>query len=394
MIIHQPIKNIKDNLLKVEFPIEFSNNESRLYYELEKEYEPLVDFTCDAALVALLIPAMKNGEDIIVNGDISQTLAAKIDSGLIQVINLLIPNTHEIKIEFKSVIKNNKTRTASGVATGFSGGVDSYAVIKEYTSVRSPIKLTHLLFNNVGSHGNCDSELFNKRHSRLIKKATEIGLPFIKVNSNLDHFYSKSINFQQTHTIRNASVALLLQNGISKFLYASAYQYKDMEIGENSDSAYMDTMLLSLVESDKLTTLGVGSKYTRVQKTELISTYSQTYSSLDVCVSTKNNSRFNNCGSCWKCMRTLLTLDIFGKINLYDKSFDLDKYYSKKHKYINKVFSSDDKLLVEIVKLSKHKKFQIPITARILDLIKIRKIKFNRKKLKNVIFKNRCFIIR
>lgn len=50
--------------------------------------------------------------------------------------------------------------------------------------------------------------------------ADRIGLPFVAVDSNLMAFY-KSLAFKDTYTLRNVTVALLLQAGIGRSFHAA-----------------------------------------------------------------------------------------------------------------------------------------------------------------------------
>lgn len=159
--------------------------------------------------------------------------------------------------------------SASGVAIGFSGGIDSYCALADhyYSDIPERFKITHLLFNNVGSHGTDGERLFRKRFERLAPSAERIGLPLLMINSNLDSFMPKNLGFQKTHTMRNASVAHLLQGGIGRYMYTSTYKYSDMFIGPTYDTAYSDLATLPLLSTDTLDAFSVGSEYSRVQKT-------------------------------------------------------------------------------------------------------------------------------
>lgn len=73
-----------------------------------------------------------------------------------------------------------------------------------------------------------------KRRERLKPIVERIGLPFVTVNSNVSTFY-QGWRFQATHTPRNTSVALLLQQGIGRFLYVSTYSYSDIYVDKTDD---------------------------------------------------------------------------------------------------------------------------------------------------------------
>lgn len=197
--------------------VESAEGRQTLWYSLHDSFGDLFTDTSDAPLAALLIPAMSRGEDIHIDGTISGRLYYNNLKLFQSLLRHIIPSLHQVSI-YPMNLKCEQEKSASGVATGFSGGIDSYCTLADhyYSDIPKRFKITHLLFNNVGSHGSGGEQLFRKRFERLMPVVERTGLPFVMINSNLDLFYSNKIGFQQTHTLRNASVALLLQGGIGR----------------------------------------------------------------------------------------------------------------------------------------------------------------------------------
>ena len=176
-------------------------------------------------------------------------------------------------------------------AAGFSGGIDSFCTLADFNYSQKPEKsqITHLLFNNFGSHGKTDAQkIFNKRYDALLETTQKIGLPFVKIDSNLADFYDKRINFKQTHTIRNSVAPLLLQKGIGTFYYSSGLSYDKTFIGKKSDTAYSDPVTLPLLSTEGLHLTSVGGEYSRVEKTLKVSQLPDSYETLDVCARGRN----------------------------------------------------------------------------------------------------------
>ena len=100
----------------------------------------------------LLIPAMETGEDIQVAGTVSECLYYNLTRPAQAVLQEVLPSLHHIDIHPEDV--KPASEEASGVATGFSSGIDSFAVLADHyyaDKVPSNFRLTHLLYNNVGS---------------------------------------------------------------------------------------------------------------------------------------------------------------------------------------------------------------------------------------------------
>jgi hypothetical protein len=305
---------------------------------------------------------MFQGEDIFLEGTISERLYYNLSGPYQKMLKFVIPSLHPVNI-FPAEVQPAH-QLGAGVAMGFSGGIDSFCVLADhyYADVLNGFKVTHLLFNNVGSHGTGEHsrQLFQKRYARLRPVTERIGLPFIAIDTNMDSFY-EGFDFQLTHTPRNASIALLLQKGIKRFYYASTYHYSNAFVGPTYDMAYSDAIALPLLSSETLDMISVGNEYTRVEKTLKVAKIEESYRSLDVCL---QEGTTINCSTCWKCKRTMLTLEIAGLLDHYADVFDMNSYRKVREKYIAEVLSSEDPLLREISAFIRTSGFKIPFMSR------------------------------
>ena len=365
MIISKPELISQSGNLQYRVHVHYSGKSETLWFSLSEEFADLVSDRSDAPLVALLIPAMLQGEDIHIEGTISEKLFYNISGPYQKVLKLIIPSLHLINIIPSDVQPAHQI--GEGVAMGFSGGIDSFCVLADhhYADVPEGFKITHLLFNNVGSHGpdeNGSRRLFQKRYARMKPTTERIELPFIAIDSNMDLFYH-GLDFQLTHTPRNASIALLLQRGFKRFLYASAYHYSNSFVGPSNDMAYSDTVTLPLLSTEALDMISSGSQYTRVEKTLKVARIEESYRSLDVCV--EEDTQMMNCSSCFKCKRTMLTLEIAGELERYADVFDLNTYRKIRDLYIEEVLHSKDPLLQEIASFIRINGFKLPLFSRL-----------------------------
>jgi len=364
MIIDPLSKKINGKDLFLEYKVDFSQKTEILCYSIDVKYDKFISELLDGPLIALLIPAMALGEDIYINGSISERIFYNLSKTGQRLLKQIIPSLKLINIYPKEIESNSQR--ASGVATGFSGGVDSFCLLDDhfFSKVPEGYKITHLLFNNVGSHGRKNERLFEDRYRKSKTVADQIGLPLLKVNSNIDKFYD-GYGFQLTHSLRNVSIPLILQNGIGRFLYASTFDFRHIHVEPTYDIAYVDPILLPLLSTEVLDIISSGSEYTRVEKTVKVAKINSTYDSLDVCVDRKSAG---NCSKCWKCMRTMLTLDIAGFLDQYSKVFDKSIYMKERTSYIAKILFSNDPLLEEIVQFAKEKEYVFPFKSYILGI--------------------------
>jgi hypothetical protein len=340
--------------------VETSHGPNMLWYEVERAHGHLLSDAADAAVVGLLLPAMAAGEDMHIDGVVSARLFQNLPE-LQRLLKQIIPTLREVQLH-AAAVHHGQPHPTAGVATGFSGGVDSFCTMADYfyDHPPGPGRITHLLFNNVGSHEAGGESLFRRRYHRLLPVASRMGLPLLVVNSNLDTFYGRRLSFQQTHTLRNASVALLLQRGLSSWLYASSIPDQNAFVGPAPDLAYSDSMTLPLLSTETLHTAVAGGCYSRVEKTQRIADVQDSFDSLDVCVSPFHAGTPTNCSACFKCLRTLATLEIGGFLDRYARVFDLARYRCLRDGYLAGLSTSVDPYAKEIVRFAAQRRFALP----------------------------------
>lgn len=359
MIIHEGDLSISDGIARVRFPFVTQSGSSELWYEFDATYAQHVDpARCDAAVLALLPKAMRQGEDIEVRGPLSPKLFANLNMFVGDMLASFW-STNQIRVRADRMRIPDPGH--GGVATGFSCGIDSLCAVKEF--VQDPphdsYRLTHLLFHNVGSHARGAERLWKERLTHVREAATHFDLPILAVNSNMDELIP--FGFQETHTLRNTSVMMLFQGLISKLIYASTYQYRDISLSSTKDMAYIDPMLAPLLATEAFEVIPSGSQYSRPRKTELVAQLPESRKILDVCVLPDHAG---NCSGCWKCLRTLITLDILGVVDEYASVFDLDKYHRLRKGYLIEVLASKGTFEREIRELAEERGYHISRSAR------------------------------
>ena len=343
--------------------------EKEVWFELTGALKRFVATeSCDAFLVCALIPAIVQGENIEVDGPVSEKLLHNINSQLVPILCAYLATDKFISVTSKTL--NSESSTARGVLSGFSGGVDSFCMFHDHSGERasSGYRVTHFSYNNVGSHGQNekDEKVFQGRLKHIRTFAESEGIPVIAVNSNVDDFIG--MKFQKTHTLRNVAVALLLQNGFRRFLYSSTFQYGETKIAPSYDMAYLDSVILPLLGTEKLDCVLTGAQHSRVNKTALVSRIEASRRYLDVCVHIAPVGMLN-CGLCWKCMRTELTFDALGVLAGYSTVFPLDEFKRFRKLYLVEVLTSKDPLVKEIRSLIKQTNYSVPWGVRVAALI-------------------------
>ncbi|REJ08032.1 hypothetical protein DY023_01850 [Microbacterium bovistercoris] len=307
-----------------------------IWYEVPSQYTDMLTYRCDPALIALTIPAMRLGLPLVFDGPITDELTFQYRD--LQALYSASGDKPPVPVVFNRVVP--AAPAGAGVAAGFSAGIDSYALLAEHhyaEDVPDALRLTHLLFNNVGSHADGREDLWRRRFARIAPVAERIGLPIIPVNSNLDEIPSPGVSYEPLNSPANASVAHLLGAGLRTWIFASSVEYRRVGVTHNSyNSAFVDPIALPLMSTESLALRVASSRMRRIDKTRLVAEIPDAWSSLDVCIQIEPLDK-TNCARCWKCRLTLGALDLIGAVDRFDPQFDLDVWRADREAYLARV---------------------------------------------------------
>ncbi len=343
-----------------------------LWFELDVEHRAMITTdTMDTFVTSCLLPAMREGADMVVEGVMSRKLYYNFTHYLIPIMKIYFPELHMIAIRPQSLHDFSDAYSAQGgVMTGFSGGIDSYCNYYDHSGDRSPPEyhITHFVYNNVGSHGQDSLEeshtVYMQRFRRIQEAVRREGKPLISFNSNIDDIIK--MNFQQTHTFRNTAVAMLTQKTIGKYMYASAFPFSKVKVTPSDSLDYMDPVIFPLLSTERLECIGSGAQHTRVEKTMRVVHMHSSREFLDVCVHPHDARDFANCSFCWKCMRTQATLSILGKLDDYNKVFDVALYRRFEKLFLIEVLNSSTPFHQEIADLIRVRHYPVSRSIRTL----------------------------
>lgn len=374
LLIYQPEVIDTSTGTRLQAVFEVDGNQRELWYEVEKKYKNYLTYErADAFVVGLFLLALRKGYDIRVKGAISKRLFYTLN-------NYLLPLTSEVR-SFNKIklhcdeILSDPIPNQGAVGTGLSCGIDSFSTIYSHLNENCPddYRITHFTFFNVGSNGMLGGEkarkLFNKRVELVKPCADELGKELITLDSNISEILEQ--NFYETHTYRNLSACLTLQKLFHVYYYSSAYSLKYFELKPGSCGHY-DIFNMSMLSTESLQFFSTNPYETRVDKTRLVSQYKPAAKYLNVCLVDGKN-----CGGCEKCVRTLFTLEVLGKLDEFSSIFNLENYYQRRQKYIAKVLAYRDKddymqeIYDEILKLG----FKIPLYSKVAaNYLRVRKL--------------------
>ncbi len=302
-----------------------------VWAEVDNEYSEYLCYErSDAFVIGLLHWAMRHGHDIECEAPMGEYLYYQITTELIDAVSKGSPRMHPIHI--KAEVDVSELPCAGAVGTGISCGIDSLHVLACHTGTAlTHHNLTHLAFNNVGSHGEGEraKRLYAERRRIAESFCREYGFKLTEVNSNIMDVFKQ--NHLCTHTYSSCFAIYCLQKLYTVYYYASSDTVLEFSLKDNDikGSGFYDLLLLSCFSTDRLRIYSEGDTLSRLEKTRRVVDYTPSYKYLNVCLSSSDN-----CSRCEKCTRTLLALDALGRLEDYKSVFDIDYYRCHKKEYL------------------------------------------------------------
>lgn len=299
-----------------------------VWFKVDKKYE---EYLCyergDAFVIAALNFAMRNHHDIVSEAPLSEDLYYNIDKYLLDAIAQY--NKDFYRPQITADVSSESLPCAGAVGTGISCGVDSMHALASQTAMKfRKHNITHLTFNNVGSHGEGEKaeNLYHIRLERPKRFAEKYGFEFVTCNSNLQNVVEQ--NHFKSHTYSSMFAVYCLQKLYSVYYYASGgYRYNEFRLDDKATicCGSYDMLSLPLLSTHSLRLYSEGEGMSRMTKLKSVIKYVPSYEYLNVCLKEEHN-----CGKCEKCVRTLLGIDALGALDKYSAVFDINYY--REHK--------------------------------------------------------------
>lgn len=373
------VKNKADKVFLYSL-VKIDDKEKEIWFATHNENEKYISLTNgDAFILFIFIYAVFENLEFKSKVPISK----RLKFGLLEV---LLPAFQ--KMGFKAELEQFKFEKedetvypeANAIGTAMSFGVDSFFTFLQ--GRKSIQKLNYLTLFNAGAFGNYGGKeterLFEGMKSRVAAFASKNNINFVWVDTNLNEIFRMS--FIQTCTFRNMACVLMFQKLFKTYYYASGVSISDFALNELKPE-YYDLLSAKAISTNSLEFHISGLTENRMEKTTIISKNEITYENLNVCLVTSDyseaslNTTFKNCSKCFKCIRTMISLDIIGKLREYHKVFDLNIYKKNKNKYLAellyKKYRAKDVYSIEIFSEAKIRDYHIPAIVYYYAILRI-----------------------
>ncbi len=340
--------------------VEYKGETRTLYYETDEKYAKYYCYErSDAFVVGLLHSAMFNDENIICETPITEQLYFQLSTYYIPIVAENMPDLNEIEIIAERA--DEIPCEGGAVATGNSGGVDSFYTLLKYSQEGyGNYKLTHSMFNNISTNDNVEErirKLFDRDKVDKDITARELGLEPIWLFSNLYAFYEVPGVYNHYFTPQYISAPYALKKLFSVYYFSSTFTVDKFSIDPNVivSGGRFDLFTLGQLSISGLKLYSAGMETERQGKVSFINKFPIAHRHLQVCSieqSLGGNYTANalNCGYCHKCRRMITLYYAWGVLDSYAGIFDLSVFNANKNKFIGCALAWDQRYFAKKVR--------------------------------------------
>ena len=267
---------------------------------------------------ALLLPSMKQGEDLVIEGNISAQLYQGMHAIMQEVLKWDI-GLQPIKIEAAALVADPPRPQRS--ASFFSGGVDSfYSYLKHKTDPIEKDRIDSFILVNGFDISRRNTQLWDRTLENIKSIAEADKVELIVVRSNIQGLVEPILLWDYTHGGCLAAVGLFLRGAFHQIYIPSTHAIAE-QIPWGSNLA-----LDGHWSTEETTFIHDGTEATRIEKVfSQIARSPLALEHLRVCFANERGAY--NCGKCDKCLRTMINLYVAGalkKSNTFPHHIDPD----------------------------------------------------------------------
>jgi len=291
----------------------------QLFYRFPPEFAKSVQVSADPFIAALLLPSMELGEPLIVDAPVSPRL--------LRALPKIMAVCHNWDPRYKIIeVRTSKERQESDFiskanALFFSGGLDSfYALTKLTEQTTKENHLSHLIFLHGFDIKLNDNMLFDRSYAAVKDIASYYGKNLVLASTNVKEITDKYVAWGNWYGAVLASVALCFNGFFGQVYIASdlgPYEAKRPSHPDLGDKLGNQGRHLDPLWSTEAThIIHCYPGISRIEKAKALANNPMAQKHLRVCWENRNGAY--NCGSCSKCIRTMLPLYLAGALSKFN----------------------------------------------------------------------------
>ena len=258
----------------------------------------------DAFLAALLLPAMRLGENLTIEAPVSDQLLANAGT-ISDIYAAWVTGTRRIRIMCPGA---PPAPQPDSVGLFFSCGVDSfYSLLKDIETPAHAAPITHLVLLNGFDVRAGNRPLFDMIADRAGRVAADSGRSLLIVETNARQFFNAVVGWEFYHGSVLAGTALALGGRLRSCTIPSSHAYSELLPWGS------DPLLDPLWSTESLQIVHDGCEARRTDKVKRLARWPLVLQHLRVCW--PDWTQDYNCGRCEKCIRTMIGLHLAGVLD-------------------------------------------------------------------------------
>ncbi len=298
------------------------NRPDVLYFSTQSSGPESFSTRADAFVAGLLPVAMMLGESLEIEAPVSTRLAHGLEHYQ-DILTTWWPHFFKrCDIHYSNLVERSSEPRPKAVGCCFSGGVDSFQAVAglRMPAIRFPeFEITHaLMINGFDQVMDLDHRGVSQKMYEVYSTAlAQWNIKLVMVDTNLKVFKESVMN--KTHLWATyggtlAACAHALGSLFGRFNLPAQATYSHADLRPVGSHPVLDHLL----GTDQLQVIHTGARISRVGKLEALADHSIARDNLRVCF---RNPEFDpesgaviNCGKCEKCIRTIISLEILGRL--------------------------------------------------------------------------------
>lgn len=285
-----------------------------LRFRLPAKYAPTPEAMADAMLPVGLMLAMATDQRLELEAPVSKKLLE--NSGTVQEIfsSWYPKKLKRVEVQTDSRSYRPLQKDTLTLST-FTAGVDAFFTLDKHFD-----EVSSLLYVYGFDTPLKDKELRARMSHHLHEAAEHAGKTLIEGVCNARRFLNPHLSWSKmSHGATISSFATLLSSHHELFYFPASYAYADLYPWGSHP------LVDPLWSTEYLTVIHDGAEASRVEKTRKIAHNPSAQKHLRICFKKKGNY---NCGSCSKCLRTKMALELEGQLHKFetlDHEIDLEE---------------------------------------------------------------------
>jgi hypothetical protein len=209
----------------------------------------------------------------------------------------------------------------------FSNGVDSFHSLTRVEPLG--LRLACLININAGAHGR-DPRTFRLRATRVAAVARELGVPLVTIDSNAHEVLP--LPHHHIHPVRNIPLLGVLRGALAAVAYSSTLPFAELDFRDAPENfIQLGPFPDLLCAVPGLPLVPIGFDAARIEKVRAIAREPLARRHVESCVNAAYQVAAGpddrpNCGTCFKCVKSLVTLDLLGELDAFAEVLDPAPY--------------------------------------------------------------------